>query len=435
MSAEAPRVIRNLRWWIGGLLFASTVVNYIDRQTLSVLAPHLKTEFRWTNTDFAMLVIAFRAAYAIGQTVMGRVLDRVGTRRGLLYSVSAYSAAAMATSLAVGLRSFMGFRFLLGMGEAANWPGATKAVSEWFPKSERGWAVALFDSGSAIGGAVAPILVVTIYSYFGSWRPAFLVTGCLGLVWVLVWKRFYHPPESHPNIGADERAMIVAAKAEEGHAEPDGPAAGWRELIRRRETWAVILGRGLTDPVWFFITDWFAIFLVSKGFRIENTLAGFWIPFLAADLGNFFGGGFSSWLIKRGWPVLKARQFIIVVCGIGMTGLIPAVWASSLVVIVGLFAVSTFCYAAWSTMGLALPSDLYASESVATVSGMGGTGAGLGTMVSTLLIGGIADRYSFEPVLIGASVIPLVATGLVLVLLRGRKSEGDARGSARAAPG
>jgi ACS family hexuronate transporter-like MFS transporter len=419
-QARKPRVIRNLRWWIAGLLFASTVINYIDRQTLSVLAPYLKTEFKWTNSDFALLVIAFRVAYAVGQSLMGRLLDVMGTQRGLLFTVSWYSVAAMLTSLAGGLKSFMGFRFLLGLGEAANWPGAAKTVSEWFPKHERGWAVALYDSGSAIGGAIAPLLVISIYTYAESWRPAFIVTGLLGFVWVIVWKKFYHPPQSHPNIGDSERAMIAASKRDEGHAGEVSEPGTWRSLLTRRDTWAVILGKSLTDPVWFFITDWFAIFLVAKGFRIENTLAGFWIPFLAADLGNFFGGGFSSWLIRRGWGVLAARKLVIVICGIGMTALIPAIYASSLFPIVSLFAISTFCYAAWSTMALALPADLFPSRSVATVSGMSGTGAGLGTILSTFLIGWVADRHSFEPVLITASIVPLIATVLVVVLLRKR---------------
>src|SRR5213593_2858708 len=157
------RSIKHLRWYIAGLLFLSTVINYIDRQTLSVLAPYIKAENNWTNSDFALLIIAFRVAYAFGQTASGRLLDRVGTRNGLTLSVAFYSIASMLTSLATGLRSFCFFRFLLGTGESANWPGATKAVSEWFPRRESGWAVALFDSGSSIGGAVAPLLVLGIY--------------------------------------------------------------------------------------------------------------------------------------------------------------------------------------------------------------------------------------------------------------------------------
>ncbi len=421
------RIIPNLRWWIGGLLFASTVINYIDRQTLSVLAPHLKTEFSWNNSDWALIVISFRIAYAVMQTVAGRVLDRLGTRRGLLLTVSWYSLAAAVTSAAVGLKSFIFFRFLLGSGEAANWPGATKTVSEWFPKSERGWAVALFDSGSSVGGAIAPFLVFWIYRVSGSWRPAFFFTALLGLIWVLVWKAFYQPPETHPNLGPKERAMIMEGRKEEQRLEAhaitsDGQRpASWRQLLSLKETWGIVLGRALTDPVWFFITDWFAIYLVAKGFTLENTLMGFWIPFLAADLGNFFGGGFSSYLIKRGWPVLKARKFLILICGLGMTLLIPTVSVSSFPVIVALFAISTFSYAAWSTMALSLPADLYPSGSVASVSGLSGTGAGVGTIISTFLIGHIADKYSFAPILVGASLIPLVATALVFLLVRKKK--------------
>jgi ACS family hexuronate transporter-like MFS transporter len=415
-----PRTIPHLRWWIGGLLFASTTINYIDRQTLSVLAPHLKTEFSWNNENFAMIVIGFRIAYAVMQTVAGRLVDRLGTRRGLMCAVTWYSAAAALTSLATGLKSFAFFRFLLGSGEAANWPGATKAVSEWFPKSERGWAVALFDSGSSVGGALAPLIVLWIYTRFGSWRPAFVITSVLGFLWVLVWRAFYHPPEKHPNLGAREREMILASRGEEQGAPAKNGArpASWRELLRLKKTWGIVLGRGLTDPVWFFITDWFAIYLVSKGFKLETTLLGFWIPFLAADLGNFFGGGLSSWLIKRGWPVLRARKLVIGVCGVGMSLLMFATMVNSFALLISLFAVSTFCYAAWSTMGLALPSDLYPTGSVATVSGLGGTGAGIGTIISTFLIGRISDRYSFGPILMAASFIPLVATAIVFALVR-----------------
>jgi ACS family hexuronate transporter-like MFS transporter len=421
-TPPSSRAIPHLRWWIGGLLFASTVINYIDRQTLSVLAPYLKAEFTWSNADFAGLVIAFRIAYAVGQSVMGRLLDRVGTRRGLLFAVGWYSLASAITGLAAGWRSFAACRFLLGLGEAANWPGATKAVSEWFPKHERGWAVALFDSGSAIGGAVAPVLVLGAYAHFGSWRPVFVLTGMLGIVWMAAWRWLYAPPAEHPRLSSEERAYILAGQAEASAAEALAPPTPAARLLSRRSTWAVILGRSLTDPVWFFITDWFAVFLVAKGFRLEQSLAGFWVPFLAADLGNFFGGGLSSWLIRRGWPVLRARKLVIGVCGVGMAGLIPAVFTSHFALLIGLFAVSTFCYAAWSTMGLALPADLFPSREVASVSGFGGTGAGIGTIVSTFLIGQVSDRYSFEPILIGASLLPLLATALVFVLLRGEEA-------------
>jgi ACS family hexuronate transporter-like MFS transporter len=408
-----------LRWRIGALLFASTIINYIDRQSLSVLAPYLKADYRWSNQQFALVIIAFRAAYSIGQAIAGPVIDRIGTRNGLSVSVLWYSIAAMLTPLATGLRSLCAFRFVLGLGEAANWPGATKAVSEWFPRHERGWAVALFDSGSAVGAAVAPLLVLGLYHVFGSWRAAFAVPGLLGLVWLVIWRRTYQLPEDHPRISDAERDMILEDRERD---RMEMPKARYADVLRMRETWGIIIGKMLTDPVWFFITDWFAVYLVSKHIRLEQGVLAFWIPFVAADAGNFLGGGISSWLVKRGWNVVAARKAVIIVCGLGMTLLIPAVFTSNLFALAGLFSISTCCYAAWSTMALTLPSDVYPNHFVATVSGLSGAGAGIGTIISTFVIGWTADRYSFEPILIAASLIPLVATIAVVTLVRGSRS-------------
>ncbi len=416
----------NLRWWIGGLLFASTVINYLDRQTLSVLAPLLKAEYSWSNQDFALVVIAFRVSYSVGQTVSGRLLDRIGTRTGLTLSVLWYSFAAMLTSLATGLRSFCAFRFLLGAGESANWPGATKAVSEWFPRRERGWAVALFDSGSSIGAAIAPALVLFLVARFGGWRPAFVIVSLLGFAWVLVWRSFYRPPEEHPRITPQERAMILADRAAE-RAEEGAMAAvppRWSELLRLPQTWGVVAARGLTDPVWFMIADWFAIYLAARGFSLEETAAGFWVPFLAADLGNFFGGGLSSRLIRRGWPVGRARKAVIVGGAFGVLALVPAAFLESFPALVACFAVATFSYAAMSTMAISLPADLYQARAVATVAGLSGTGAGLGTIGSTFLIGIVADRFSFTPILVVASLIPLLAALVVMALVRNTAASG-----------
>src|SRR5215203_3055988 len=349
----------------------------------------------------------------------------------------------MATSMATGLTSFIGFRFALGLGEAGNWPGATKAVSEWFPRRESGWAVALFDSGSSIGGALAPFIVLTIYHFFDSWRPAFLITGSLGFLWVLVFRYVYRRPEEHPWISDEERTLIISgrdehdgrphpdagsslrAPAPEAAAGPGTPAAplvvsrlSYRVLVRLPQTWGYIISKAFTDPVWFFITDWFAIYLVSRGFKLEESLVGFWVPFLAADLGNFFGGGFSSWLITRGWHVGAARKCIAVIGGFGMTLLVPAVWTSSFSAMVACFAMSTFAYAAFSTIILNLPADIFPTGSVASVSGMGGTGAGIGTIGAIYLTGWVADHYSFAPILIAASIVPVVAMAAVLLLVR-----------------
>jgi len=256
----------SLRWSIGILLFTSTVINYLDRQTLSVLAPFLKVDFHWSNTDYAAIVIAFRIAYSLGQTGFGRVIDRLGTRRGITLTVAAYSLASIFTPLARGLKSFAFFRFLLGAGESANWPAATKAVSEWFPKSERGLATALFDSGSSVGGAIAPFLILGIYTRWG-WRPAFVVPGLLGFLWLIVWRWLYYPPESHPLISAQELNMLRADRPPE-ESLPKATLR-WNELLKIPQTWGIIVARTFTDPVWFFITDWFPIYLVAKGFDLR----------------------------------------------------------------------------------------------------------------------------------------------------------------------
>jgi MFS transporter, ACS family, hexuronate transporter len=431
-SAQPRRVAHSLRWAIGGLLFTSTVINYLDRQTLSILAPFLKVDFHWTNTDYAAIVIAFRIAYSLGQAVCGRLIDRVGTRRGITLTVGAYSLVSMLTPLANGLRSFAFFRFLLGAGESANWPAATKAVSEWFPKGERGLATALFDSGSSIGGAIAPFLVLGIYTRWG-WRPAFIVPGLLGFLWLLLWRWLYHPPETHPFISLKEREMLLNDRP----AIEERPKfrLRWSELLKIPQTWGVIVARTFTDPVWFFITDWFPIYLIAKGFDLRGSLIAVWVPFIAADLGNFAGGAATGFLVKRGWSVGWARKAVVVAGGCGMLLLIPTIFSSNLYVITALFALSTFFYASFSTIAHVLPTDMFPNHLVASVSGLGGTGSGLGTIAAFLLVGRLADAHaaaathSFDPILIAAGIIPFV--GMLLVLLLVRNNSATERGWAR----
>ncbi|MFZ0421057.1 MAG: MFS transporter [Candidatus Sulfotelmatobacter sp.] len=431
---NARKPIASLRWWIGGLLFASTVINYIDRQTLSLLAPYLKLQYHWTNSDYANIAIAFRVAYSIGQTVFGRLMDRIGTRRGLTLTVFWYSVISMLTSLASGFYSFATFRFLLGAGESANWPAATKAVSEWFPKSERALATALFDSGSSIGGAVAPFIVLWIYFRWG-WRLAFMIPGILGFLWLIVWRWLYHPPETHDRIGQAELEMIVADKQESDAPQQGKARPRWSKLLKLPQTWGVILAKATTDPVYFFIAEWFPIYLVAKGIELRSGLIAVWIPFIAADLGSFFAGGVSGYLIKRGWSLGAARKAPIVVGGIGMTMLILTIFTSSLYLIALLFAVATFTYAGSTTMANVLPSDLYGSESVASVSGLSGTGAGIGTIVAFKLIGYFSDArqatgtHSFDPIVIIAGLVPFA--GMILVLLLVRNTEATDQGLVR----
>ena len=425
-NSTRRRPIPHLRWWICGLLFASTVINYIDRQTLSWLAPYLKQDYHWTNTDYANIIIGFRVAYAIGQSAWGRFIDRIGTRRGLTLSVLWYSVVSIFTPLARGFYGFASFRFLLGTGESGNWPGATKAVSEWFPKRERGLATALFDSGSSIGGAIAPYLVVPVYLRWGR-GPAFVIPGLLGLIWLMVWRRFYHTPQEHPRISESERQMILA-DTRDLHVEEGKPKARWASLLRLPQAWGTIAAKTLTDPVWFFVTDWFPIYLVAKGIPLKSSLLAVWVPFIASDLGNFFGGAASGYLIRRGWSLGAARKAVVVFGGFGVLLLIPTVFTFNLWAIVGLFALATFSYASFSTIANVLPSDLFKSDAVASASGMSGTGAGIGTVIAFELIGRYSDArqaaaaHSFDPIVIVAGLVPFIAMIVVLVLVRNTRA-------------
>jgi MFS transporter, ACS family, hexuronate transporter len=422
------REIHSLRWWIGAILFASTAINYIDRQTLSLLAPYLKLDYHWTNTDYANIVVAFRVAYSIGQTLCGRLMDRVGTKRGLTITVLWYSIVSMLTPLARGLYSFIGIRFLLGAGESGNWPGATKAVSEWFPKHERGLATALFDSGSSIGGAIAPLIVLPLYFRWGM-RPAFVVPGMLGLFWLIAWRWLYYRPQEHPRITAAELHTIIADTGGDGVSAK--PHVKWRDLLKLPQTWGTIVCRSFADPVFFFIADWFPIYLVAKGISIKSGLFAIWIPFVGADLGNFFGGWMSGYLIKRGWSVGKARKALVVFGGIGVSLLIPTIFTVNLPTLTALFAVATFSYGSYTTIANVLPSDLFFNESVASVSGLSGTGAAIGTIIVFELAGHLSDArvatgtHLFDPLMILAGLVPFIGMILVLLLVRNTQATDD----------
>jgi ACS family hexuronate transporter-like MFS transporter len=416
--------IRSLRWWIAAILFTSTIINYVDRQTLSLLAPYMKQDYHWSNTDYANIVVGFRVAYSIGQTVWGRWMDRVGTKRGLTLTVLWYSIVSILTPLAKGFYGFLTARFLLGAGESGNWPGATKAVSEWFPKQERALATAFFDSGSSIGGAIAPLVVLPLYYRWGT-RPAFMIPGLLGLFWLLAWRWLYYRPQQHPRISAAELKLIVR----DGHGEGAGRARPkWRQLLKLPQTWGTIIARTSTDPVFFFIADWFPIYLVAKGISLKSGWIAVWIPFVGADLGNLFGGWMSGYLIRRGWSLGRARMAMVVFGGIGVTLLIPTILTVNLTALTLLFAAATFCYGSYTTIANVLPSDLFFAESVASVSGLSGTGAAIGTIIVYELAGHLSDArvatgtHLFDPLMILAGLIPFVGMILVLLLVRNTRA-------------
>jgi len=394
------------------LLLGETTINFVDRQVLSVLAPTLRGEFHLSNSQYAAIINAFMATYAVALTLAGYALDRLGVGRGLTLSVSWWSVAGMLTALSRGPLSLGLFRSMLAMGEAGAWPAFAKATAAWVPSEARTLAIGVCNSGSSLGAMIAPPLVVGVTAIAG-WRGAFIATGGLGFLWVLAFQLFRR---THPQMARAERAPVAA-----------GDRVRWVELLRYRQTWGIVLGRFLLDPFWFFIAEWFALYLSSKGFRLEASVLGFWMPFLGADLGNFAGGGLSSYWISRGWPVGKARRAVLIIFGPSMVSLLLVLRTSSYFAALLIFAYAAFAYAACSTMFLSLPTDVFQSRAVGTVSGMAGTGAGIGTMVSTYLIGRVTDVTSFAPVIVGAAIVPCLATLVFVSLVRPSKRP-DPRG-------
>jgi len=266
---------------------------------------------------------------------------------------------------------------------------------------------------------------LSIYFHWG-WRPAIAVPGLLGFLWIVLWRKMYYPPEAHPLISDAERNMLAQDKRDLeliNHRKPR-----WRDLLKVPQSWGIIVARAFTDPVWYFVTDWFPIYLVAKGIELRSGLLAVWVPFIAADLGNFFGGGLSGWLIKRGWSLGAARKAVVVFGGVGVLLLIPTIFTINLYVITSLFALATFSYAAFSTIANVLPSDLYESGSVASVSGLGGTASGIGTIIAFKLIGHYSDlrqgtaTHVFDPIIVVAGLIPFVGMILVLLLVRNTKA-------------
>jgi ACS family hexuronate transporter-like MFS transporter len=354
-------------------------------------------------------------AYAVMQGVSGRIIDRIGTRIGMAGSIVWWSLAGMAHALAGGLWGFRLVRFLLGAGEAGNWPGAAKVVSEWFPARQRGLAVAIFDSGASIGGIVAPPLVTWFILHAG-WRVTFLVTGALGFLWLVPWLLLYSSPEHSRFITKNELDLILDDRRKE-HRGPE-PVVPWRSLLHYRQVWGLILGRLLTDCVWWFYVFWLPKYLTDRhGFTLAQIGMLGWIPFLAVDAGNLGGGWLSGVLVRRGWSLNAARKLVLVLGAGAMVAGLPAGLTGNPALCLALIAAANLGYAAWGTMMLTLPSDLFPSSAVASVSGLSGMGAGLGGILFTVAAGRVIDRVSYTPVFLAMGLMPVLALLLVLALI------------------
>ena len=348
------------------LLFGATTVNYMDRQVLGILAPTLTRELGWRETDYAAIVSWFSVAYGVGLLGMGRLLDRIGVRRGLTGFVGLWSLAAMGHALAGTVTGFSVARALLGVGESGNFPACVKAVAEWFPKRERALATGIFNAGSNVGVVLAALLVPWIALALG-WRWAFVATGALGLVWLVVWLAIYRQPGEHPRLSDAELSLIRSDPA-----EPAGRVS-WRSLFVRRQTWAFIVGKALTDPVWLFYLFWLPKFLDANfGVRLAGLAAPLIVIYVAADVGSVTGGWISGALINRGWSVNLGRKTALLIAALAIVPTMFAPSANSLWVAVAIVSVAAAAHQWWSANLFTTVSDMFPRHAVASVVGLGG---------------------------------------------------------------
>ena len=415
-SQRGRSTIPHLRWYICALLFFASTVNYIDRQTVAVLKPHLQDQLHWSESDYGWIVFAFQVAYALMMMVAGHVIDRLGTRLGYAIAITWWSIAAMAHALARGALSFGVARFFLGAGEAGNFPAAIKTVAEWFPAKERALATGLLNAGTNVGAVVAPPLVVWLTLKWG-WQEAFLFTGGLGFIWLVFWLLAYRLPEQHSRISEKELQLIRGGESED--SDQSAPKIPWRKILGYRQAWGFILAKFMTDPIWWFYIFWLPSYLKQgRGFSLKEIGYFAWIPFLAADAGSVLGGWLSGFLIKRGWSVNGARKTTMLICAFCMPAGIVAVFAPNAWMALALISVATSAHQGWSANVFTLASDMFPKKDVGSVVGLGGSGGAAGGMILALTAGYVLQWFhTYVPLFIIAGVMHPLAIGLVQLLL------------------
>jgi MFS transporter, ACS family, hexuronate transporter len=411
-AERGPRAFRgNYRWVICALLFLAITINYVDRLIFGVLKPVLEVEFGWSESDYANIVVAFQGAYAIGLLLVGRMIDRVGARWGLGIAIGVWSLAATAHAGASSVLQFAMARFALGIGESAGFPGAVKAVSEWFPKRERALATGIFNAGSNVGALLTPILVPFLVLAFG-WRAAFIITGLSGLVLMALWFLVYRRPRETPRVTAAELAHIESDP-------PDAPGKiSWGQALKRREAWAFIIGKFLTDPVWWLFLFWLPDFFgKTYGLNLLTFGPPLVAVYLLADVGSVGGGWLSSRLIHRGWSVNRGRKTAMLVCALCVTPISMAVFADNLIAAVAVIGLAAAAHQGWSANLFTLVSDTFPKHAVATVVGLGGFAGAVGGMFIAKVAGWTLEATgSYVPLLAFASVTYLIALGVIHLL-------------------
>jgi ACS family hexuronate transporter-like MFS transporter len=403
--------IGRYRWMICAMLFFATTINYIDRQVLGLLAPQLQKELSISEAEYGLIAAAFTGAYAIGLLGVGRLMDWLGTRKGFSLAISFWSIAAMGHAVVQSTFGFGVARFTLGLGEAGNFPAAIKTVAEWFPKKERALATGIFNSGSNLGAVVAPLIVPFIAATY-SWRWAFIITGALGFIWLVLWLLIYRKPEEHPRVSRAELAYIQSDPAEPIVKIP------WLRLLPHRQTWAFTIGKFLTDPIWWFFIFWLPKFLhETYGLSVTASSVALIIIYLAADVGSIGGGLISSTLIKNGYSVNAGRKTAMLICALCVVPIFFAAHAANLWTAVGLISLATAAHQGWSANLFTLVSDMFPRRAVGSVVGIGGFGGAIGGMLISTSVGYLLQwTHSYVPVFFVAASAYLVALLVIHIL-------------------
>lgn len=439
-SVNVSGKVGNYRWSICALLFFAATINYVDRQVIAILKPTLQAEFGWSELSYSWIIFSFQTAYAIGLLFVGNLMDKIGTRRGFSLSIVVWSIAAMGHAIAVpigliatgilawvlttlgyttaaaGLSiSVVGFiiaRFLLGLGEAGNFPASIKTVAEWFPKKERALTTGIFNAGTNVGALATPLLVPIIVVYWG-WYEAFIITGVLGFIWLAFWLIFYRKPEEHPKLTKEELAYIQSDPPEPTTKIP------WTKLFPHRQTWAFALGKFLTDPIWWVYLFWLPDFLKKQhGLDLKTFGIPLAIIYIIADVGSVGGGYISSTLIKRGWTINRSRKTAMLICALAVVPIVFASITSNLWVAVILIGIAAAAHQGWSANIFTLTSDMFPKQAVGSVVGIGGMAGAVGGMCISPLVGVILDKTgSYLPIFIIAASAYLIALFFINLLV------------------
>jgi len=398
--------IKNYRWRIIALLFFATTINYIDRQVIGILKPFIARDLGWSEADYGYIVTAFQIAYAIGLVTTGRFLDKFGTRIGYLWAIVVWSIAGMAHAAARGFMSFAAARFMLGIGESANFPAAVKSVAEWFPKKERAFATGLFNSGSTVGAITAPIIVSGITLAFG-WQWAFIVTGLLGVLWIIFWLAWYQAPQVHPRVTFDELQYILQDKDE---YEDSGERISWISLFKHKETFAICMTRFLSDWVWWFFLFWIPDFLnKTQGINLKEVVLPLIVIYSVSSIGGIAGGWLSSRFIQMGKSIDFARKTTILICALAVLPIVLVSQVHSLWIVIILISMAAAGHQGWASNIFTIVSDIYPKKAVGTMVGLSGFAGAIGGALSASFVGLLLENYgSYFPIFLLASSVYLI---------------------------